>query len=339
MTIAEIQSYIGSLIDQAFAGQSIEHPKLDFKRQWYDLIDVKGISTFIKDTTAMANTVGLDGFIVFGFDETDLTFHATTFSDSKLKDTAQLPDLINRYVDRAFDIRYYPITVREQPLNVLHIPPSLDKPHVIRLHRSWPKGVLKEEKHKIFVRKTSKIEEANKYDFDLMYYDRKNITAPAALHVSFDLGSLYANVKPGELSNGVQQTECIYGTLGITFENTGGRAIPIKSMILEVAVNEDDYSADWLSMYFNKAGKDPAKITVIEPNSLVHHDLAFESLTHFSIVAKEALTRLMEFTTRPKFLIIKSFSLFTTNNAQFLLHYQKTEDYDMLSFSQTPTNR
>ncbi|MGN6421454.1 MAG: RNA-binding domain-containing protein, partial [Pseudobacter sp.] len=100
MTQQEIELYISSMINQSLAGQDIEHPKLEFKSQWYDLKDEKTKASFIKDTTAMANTVGLDGFIVIGYDESKQQFMPVQFSDCGFQDTSELPDKINTQVDR-----------------------------------------------------------------------------------------------------------------------------------------------------------------------------------------------------------------------------------------------
>lgn len=42
---------------------------MDFKTKWYDLTNETEINEFVKDTSAIANTPGLHGFIVIGYGE------------------------------------------------------------------------------------------------------------------------------------------------------------------------------------------------------------------------------------------------------------------------------
>lgn len=244
MTQQEIELYISSMINQSLAGQDIEHPKLEFKSKWYDLKEEKTKAAFIKDTTAMANTVGLDGFIVIGYDESKQQFMPVQFSDCKLKDSSELPDIINRHVDRAFDIRYFPITVNGNPLNVLHIPPSLDKPHVIRLHRSWPNSGLKEEKHRVYVRKGTKIEEATKYDLDFMYYDRKNLQPEYELYTFIDLNNLRLGLSAKDHQIYSKAVDECSGNLTLTIENTGRRSVHITGITCTIGLSETDTTED-----------------------------------------------------------------------------------------------
>lgn len=89
---------------------------------------------------SIANTFGLDGFIVIGFDDREKKFYPASFKDSGLKDTSDLTAIINKSVDRLFEINHHEITYKDKRLSILHIPPSLNKPHVLRVHRVFKDG-------------------------------------------------------------------------------------------------------------------------------------------------------------------------------------------------------
>lgn len=186
--IKEHINIIKSYLDQAISGLSKENPKFDFKKIWYDLTDKKGINEFLKDTSGIANTFGPDGFIIIGFDDKTKLFNDTCFADCGLKDSNEVYGIINKRVDRLFEFDTEDIEIDGNRLSVIHIPPSLDKPHVIRNYQTFDKdGNLKRnDDHKIFVRKNTSTLTATKYDLELMYYDRKNIIPEYKLIVMID---------------------------------------------------------------------------------------------------------------------------------------------------------
>ncbi|WP_207632615.1 AlbA family DNA-binding domain-containing protein [Foetidibacter luteolus] len=147
MTEKEIFDRVKIILNRALAGLEIENPKVELKSQWYDLTSEQGLSEFIKDTSAIANTVGLDGFLIIGYDEKGKIFKPAKFSDCKLRDTADLVGLIAKRINEAFNISYYSMPYQGVVVDVLHIPSSLNKPHVVRLHKSFDKtgAVRKEE--------------------------------------------------------------------------------------------------------------------------------------------------------------------------------------------------
>jgi hypothetical protein len=210
---------IRSYIEQALSGYSKENPKFDFKRDWYDLKSKKGINEFLKDTTAIANTFGPEGFLVIGFDDKAKKFRDTSFSMSGLKDPNELNGLINKRVDRLFDINIEDIDYEGHSLSVINVPPSIDKPHVIKNYQTFEKdGSLKtSEEHVIFVRKNTSSLKASKYDLELMYYDRKNIIPEYRIN-------LYCYEK----NSGFIKDSISFRFEGlITIENTGSRTISI----------------------------------------------------------------------------------------------------------------
>ena len=191
LTIEQIKKEVTDMIIQSINNQDVEHPKFDFKRKWYDLKSAKDIIEFVKDTTAIANTFGLDGLIVIGFDERTKEFHNAKFSDSGLKDKTELDSILIRRISNSFEINEYDFLINGNQISVIHIPPSIEKPHIIKNYQTFKKdGTIQETQQVTFVRKNSRTYPASKYDFDLMYYDKKNIVpdyniliVPISVHV------------------------------------------------------------------------------------------------------------------------------------------------------------
>lgn len=175
MSINEIQSQIHAIILQSISnpGLDLETNKLDFKSGWYDLKDEKQINEFLKDSTAIVNSYGgADGFIIIGFDPRSSKFHDSEFVHSKLRDKSDLSGLIGSKVDRPFNIDEIPYSYEGHRISILHFPPSLDKPHIIRRYVS-DKGY--EFENEIFVRHATGAKRAKKYDLDLMYAEKRSI--------------------------------------------------------------------------------------------------------------------------------------------------------------------
>ena len=137
MSLEEITAIIRTLIQQSIAGQEIESPKIDFKESWYDLHSLKGINEFMKDTSSIANTFGPDGFIIIGYNEKKKVFKEIKFSDSRLRDTSEIHPLLSKHLNDAFDLTLYSIEIESHGIHVLHIPPSLNKPHVIKNYQTF----------------------------------------------------------------------------------------------------------------------------------------------------------------------------------------------------------
>jgi len=133
----EIETLVSSYIEQSIQGLDKENPKFDFKRKWYNLKDPKEISEFLKDTTSIANTFGPDGYIVIGFDDDTKEFFPAKFSDSGLKDTSHIVNLVNGKVDTLFNINTIDIQFKGENLSIIHIPQSINKPHVIKKYITY----------------------------------------------------------------------------------------------------------------------------------------------------------------------------------------------------------
>ena len=220
MNQAEIKKEVKHLIDLSVEGHEIENPKVDFKREWYNLIDRKGKSEFLKDVTAIANTVGLDGYIIIGFDEKVKSFYDAKFSDSGLKDNVEINGIISKNVDGLLTVNHYDIKLDKHSLSIIHIPPSYHKPHVIRNYIN-KKG--NEYNHSIFIRRNSGVGSAAKSDIDLMYYDRQNQLPEYSFEISSHIGAYNFHRLPNDYL-GV--------SANLTIENTGSRPLSIHEIEL-----------------------------------------------------------------------------------------------------------
>jgi hypothetical protein len=225
---------IETILTQSIDGQEIENVKVDCKLKWWDLSDALAIHEFLKDTSAIANTFGLDGFLIIGFDDKNKTFVDAQFSDCNLSDTSHIRNLLIKHVDIAFDLNTFDITFNGHKLSVIHIPPSIDKPHVIRVYKRNGKNGVVEEPNKIFIRKNTSNYVASKNDIDIMYYDRKNVIPEYKLIVSVNTKSLKIlySTQAGAVTD--FRIEPI-----IIFENQGTRPVAITSIKISFKLFED----------------------------------------------------------------------------------------------------
>jgi len=233
MDIETIETLVTSYIDQSIEGLDKENPKFDFKAIWYDLKSPKGVSEFLKDTTAIVNTFGPDGYIVVGFDDKKKEFTQATFKDSKLRDSSDVINLINGKIDRLFVVNTVDIEVKGNKLSIIHIPASIDKPHIIKKYITYENDghIKKEEENKIFVRKNSRAISASKYDIDLMYYDRKNIDPDYELRANSHIKATVFNIN---LENKLQLST------NLTIENIGRRPVAISALTLILEIGDRD---------------------------------------------------------------------------------------------------
>lgn len=160
------KKYLENLILKLKDGEVGENNKIDLKRQWRNLNDNNDQNEFAKDVCAIANTVGLEGCLIIGISESGETFNSP-ISSSGLNDVAQIFQLLVKRTSHAPVIDISQIKLGNDIISLVKIPPSLDKPHVVKKHNNRDNA--------IFVRKGTSTLFANKSDLDLMYYDRKNI--------------------------------------------------------------------------------------------------------------------------------------------------------------------
>jgi hypothetical protein len=231
--IAQAKSYISQSINNL----EVENPKIDFKAIWYKLTEPKGINEFLKDSSAIANSFGPDGMIIIGFDDKSKELHDSSFKDCGLKDPSQLPDLINKKVDRLFDLNLIEAIIHDTKICIIHIPPSFDKPHVIKNYQTFHKStsdIKSNEDHKIFIRRVSSTYPASKFDLELMYYDRKNIIPDYSIISTLPLTSIVIGLTPY-----TNEMYDISGFLTIILENVGRRPVSIIGFTFVFSTYED----------------------------------------------------------------------------------------------------
>lgn len=249
MTRDQIFKKAKELISHSAEGLEVESPKIDFKTKWYDLKTEQGKNEFIKDITSIANTIGLDGFIVIGYNDRDKKFSPAKFEDSGLKDTSEIPNLIIKKCSNLFDIAVYDFLIDSYSISVLHIPPTLEKPIAILNHKTFRKdgNVNTQEQHKIFIRKTTRTYPASKNDIDLMYYDKKNIDP----EYQFDINLLDLTVSH---SNTRDKTSTFFMNvlrLVLSVENFGRRTIALKNITVVLENDKDSISFESKTISIN----------------------------------------------------------------------------------------
>ena len=275
-----------SYLEQDLGGQDIENPKCDFKTKWYKLSDPKGINEFLKDSSAIANTFGPDGFIIIGYDSKKKSFEDASFLDSGLRDSSQLSDLVNKRIDRLFDIAVYDFVITGNRVSVLHIPPSIDKPHVIRNYQSFDKsGNAKEEQHRIFVRKGTSTYPASKNDIELMFYDRKNIIPDYRILCSYHVDTLSINAN--SFHNGsVREITETKANMGLVFENLGRRPVAIIEVKLSFTLFEDPSPLE--VMDFETGYEYRGSEIIVQPNQIQALSINLKSDYHRQVGYDEA---------------------------------------------------
>ena len=170
------EKYILELSKKLKTLDESEKRKLEFKSKWYDLKVKRDIEEFVLDVTAMANTPGPVGYIIIGMRE-DGTLTDSPISNSNLKDESYIQHLVTKKVNLGVQFNIETFEVQNKTISVVVIPPSLDKPHVIKNYIKYDKHNKKisERDNYIPVRHGTTVGPANKTDIEYMYYDRKNI--------------------------------------------------------------------------------------------------------------------------------------------------------------------
>jgi hypothetical protein len=166
LNIDEIKKY--SQIIQN--GGTVENPKIELKKEWWDFSQNKGQEEFVKDITAMANTQGGDGYIIIGLDGKTGDFFNSPFPQGNYDDPSRIIGLIYKKVVEPMDVEFYEEEVEGKNIVIVHIPKTQNKPHVIKS--------INGRDHFIPVRKGTSINAATKYDLDLMYSERDKIVIP-----------------------------------------------------------------------------------------------------------------------------------------------------------------
>lgn len=247
MDTKEIENIVSECLSHSIQGLSKEQPKFDFKRQWYDLKDIKDINEFLKDACAIANTSGGDGFIVMGFDEKKNLFQPAMFSDSGLKDTSDLNGIIRSRVDPEFEMNILDIMYEDHPISVLHIPESANKPHVIRqfIRSSKAEKEGRAEEHRIFIRKNTSVNCASRQDLDRMYRERYEAIEP-----DLDLNLSIQRASVSLLIN--EEDDRLLLQCNLYVENYGRKTALIREIIMNVLIPDQYTNQDEIITFYHR---------------------------------------------------------------------------------------
>lgn len=272
----DIQKKVAEFIAHSIQGLEIESPKVDFKAKWYNLKDKLEEAEFIKDTTAIANTIGLDGYIIIGFNDKEKTFTQSTFKeDSGLNDTNELSKIIIKRCSNLFDLAVYEIIVDENKISVIHIPPTLEKPIVIKNHKTKKR----EEENRILVRKGTNTFPASKYDIEMMFYDRKNITPK----FQYDIDLIDVNINKFITSERIGRIRptAFPGNLlklNVAFDNYGKRAIALKGVSIWLENEFESIEFEGRTIQLKEGNRSVVNniFCTIAPNTIIELLFSFE---------------------------------------------------------------
>ena len=210
-----------------------ELTKIELKIEWFDLRKSQPeykfqLSKFLKELTGIANTFGLNGYLIIGLGKEGNIVDAP-FKNSGLKDYTQLYDIVVRGVDRPINFEIIEIQTeidgKNKTVTIIDIPPSIDKPHVMREYLTASQTF----QNYIPVRKNTGVFPANRSDLDLMYYDNKNIVPEYDLNVS----------TTNKAFSFTQMIPLVNLHLAMIFENAGRRPLVLVSCVLTILQNKD----------------------------------------------------------------------------------------------------
>lgn len=203
----------------------VEESKVELKRAWPLLqqsdAELRQIaeSEFAKDLAAIANAPGPEGLLLYGIGEDGTVFDAP-FRSTGYRDHTDLSNLVVRLVDLPINFELKEIawedSGKSQTISVISIPPSQDKPHVIKYHLSKKK---KPTENYIPIRKDTGTRPASRSDIEGMFYDRKYIEPEYAIEMTVLGRGLTFNLR--------ESHELVADKL-IVFQNTGRRISVIR---------------------------------------------------------------------------------------------------------------
>lgn len=213
-------NYIMSLSNQIQEYKKIEENKLDFKRHWYKFyvnnkLNKPEVIEFCKDVAAIANTVGDKGLIVIGLDESTGAIFHSPLKNSGITEMTLLRGFVSRHVDLPPTFILKEVSVHKKIVTVICIPPSLEKPHVIKLWRGRPNFIP--------VRKNTSTCPASRSDIEYMYFDRKNIEPEYQLLIE-----ILGKERIGFFAKEIGGQFHIQIVLDLLIQNTGRRPIAIR---------------------------------------------------------------------------------------------------------------
>ena len=233
MTEEQIKEKVKIILNKIDNDQEIENPKVEFKRKWYNLTEQKKqYYEFLKDTSSISNTFEFDGFIIIGYDEKERKYYDARFKDCGLSDTSNIYDLINKHIAEPFDANIFDIEINGNLLSVIHLLGSINKPHVIKNFKKFDKiGNSRDVQNRVFVRKNTGTYPANRYDLDLMYYDKKNNIPEYDVRVdATEIDFLWRN----------RRADKVQFHIFFAIENLGRRPIAINDISLKLITVDDE---------------------------------------------------------------------------------------------------
>lgn len=259
---ADVVEKVKELIQNRLNQVDIEENKVEIKRGWPNLKDKKELNEWLKDVSAMANTYGLDGLIIYGLDEKESKLIDAPFKDSGLRDKADLPYVLSRHLSSSFLIDVIEVTIEEKKITVLHIPPTKNKPIVVKNYLTFDKqGNERSYEHKIFARYASGIRTASKSDIDLMYYDNSNIAPDYELEVVFENYAVKRKFDFDASGEIIDESASI--VIQFLVENVGRRPVVIKDIIFWfVSIHGTSMDFTTHEVKFNKTTEDPSRLKI-----------------------------------------------------------------------------
>ena len=108
---------------------SDEGPKLDFKRQSWNLDTKEGKGEFIKDILAMTNAVGQIGYLIVGVGDEPPPKRTLESIENQGLSEERLQQIISDYVEPPIEFVYEEANLLGNVIGVIRIPPSNAKPH------------------------------------------------------------------------------------------------------------------------------------------------------------------------------------------------------------------
>lgn len=245
----KVKEYINQVIN---TGKENEEPKLDYKFEWHKLKPHKKASQeerlicrkqknkFCKILGGIANTLGGDGFIIFGFDSKRKVFNNVSFLDSGLNDSNELDKFIYNNFSHHFDVVYYPISCNGHNLDVLYIPPTKEKPYLVTDFYLFDKNTDKafHLPNQIFIRNGTSTNNANRREVNNMYrYRESEKNTIPEYDVKISVINLNSNPNKSNLNS--EGKFHYHGRFSITLENTGLRPICIKRICFHSPISEN----------------------------------------------------------------------------------------------------
>jgi hypothetical protein len=284
----KIKSIVEEIHVRLTAGMEIENPNTEIKREWYNLIKAgenykQDTSGFISELTAIANNCGpWDGFLIIGIAKGG-ELNNSPFSQCGLRDESDLHNLIIKTVDKPFSVSVISVTTNidgsDKHLSVIHIPKSLNKPHV--MFEYWTSKTIV-YKNYTPVKVGSSVRSATRSHLDMMYFDNQKIVPDYALFLKSFTGAGMEFI-PDDTSLKI--------TIPIVFENYGRKPIIIvKGNFIILADSSIGINAEQsipLVAYKMMTSNPPVVMDITTAPIVISSNQAITQNCHFYVPARE----------------------------------------------------